>query len=176
MDISQLVVTGDTATKELYREVKGEKFYKFNITLPRCNIMAVVSEFLLKEITGKMRISGYLRSDTIKSPKEHLCTYFHVTDMVEADADEVGTDVVAISGKLAKRGKLTTLNNGRQILPIVLKRVTDDGHTSILHAILNGKDARYINSVEDVNTTYIDTFGSIQSKYGAIEVNIGSLE
>ena len=175
MDISQIVVTGDTATKELYQEVKGEKFYKFNIALPKCTILAVVSEFLLKEMSGKMRLSGYLRSDSIKSPKEHLCTYFHVTDMAEADADEVGTDVVALSGKLAKCGKLITLNNGRQILPIVVRRVTDDGHTSILHAVLNGKDARYINSV-DIKNTYIDAVGSIQSKYGAIEVNISSLK
>lgn len=175
----------DSSKKELYNIVDGETFYTVPVTLDGETIPMVASEYLIKDITGTAVLTGYLRSDNIKSTlntedgkvrKERLYTYFMCTEMEEVSDEAAIVHKVCVSGRITKRTKLSTLKSGKQILPIVVRCKTDDGHTSIIHVVLSNKNARYVNSLEDISNVSINTTGFINVRYGTIEVHAEEAE
>lgn len=174
MVISELTANIDTSKKELFVEEKGEKFYQLPIQLSTCEIIALLSEFLIKETNGKAALKGYLRSSVVKEPREHLFTYFRVTEMNPVTDDTPLTNRVDISGRITKIGELKTLRTGKQVLPIIISRMSDDGNTSILHAVLYEAHARQLNSKRDSQFN-ITASGIILAKNSAIEVGIDEL-
>ena len=172
--ISELIVDTNTTNKELFTEKDGEKFYKIYVHLSSGDIIALVSEFLLKEIDGHAKLKGYLASTVIKEPREHLFTYFNVTEMEPVDENCELTNIVDISGRITKICKLVTLNNGKQILPIVISRMSEDGHTSIIHAVLSNAAARRLNKERDKQYS-INASGAIVTCRSTIEVRVTTL-
>lgn len=173
--ISTIVAEIDVNKKELYKEVNGEKFYRFPITLDVGTLDAVISEYLLKGISNRVLLSGYLRSDNLKEPKEHLYTYFNCTDLKPAGEND-NKHEIHVHGRITKCGRLSCRRDGKQLLPIVVRCKTADGHTSIIHAILFDKNARLVYSFDDVREVSIAASGHINLRYGAIEVHIDDAE
>lgn len=144
--------------------------------LDTCAFDMVVSQYLLKEAKGKVLLSGYLRSDMLKdTPKGHLYTYLMCTDMSPVTED-LKESVVCIVGKIAKCGRLITQANGNQLMTLVIRSRSDDGHTSILHAIVRDKLARYISSLDDLTGQPIQLEGSLQAKHASVEVVANKLK
>lgn len=174
--VSTITASIDASKKELYKEVDGEKFYRVPISMPEGDLDAVVSEYFIKMCTGTVQLSGYIRSDTLKKPKEHLYTYFNCMGVKQVDDNE-NVHEIFISGRLTKKGNLLCRKDGKQILPVVIRcKTADDGNTSIIHAVLFDKNARLVASYEDVREVSITASGKINMRYGTIEVHIDEAE
>lgn len=136
----------------------------------------VISEYQLPTENGAYRITGYLRSDSIKEPKEHLYTYFmgsRASILEEGDAD---INEIRVSGRIVKKGNLAMQKHGRQLLPIIVRCKMDDGRTSIIHAVLFDKYARQVDSYPDVRVASISAVGHINFRHNALEVHIEDAE
>lgn len=130
---------------------------------------------MLPNDSGYFRVNGYVRSDTVKEPTEHLYTYFMCTSLEAAEPEEKAHEIF-VNGRIVKRGKLSVLKQGRQILPIVVRCKMNDGHTSIIHGVLFDKQARLVNSLNDVRVASINASGNLNFRYGTIEVHLPTAE
>lgn len=139
------------------------------------SIDVVISEYLLPTDSGYFRIHGYIRSDTIKEPTEHLFTYFMCTS-TEASTAEDDIHEINVNGRIVKKGKLSVLKQGSHILPIVVRCKMNDGHTSIIHGVLFDKCARLVNSFDDVRVASINANGKLNFRFGTIEVHLPNAE
>lgn len=140
-----------------------------------CEFDFVISQYLLKDAKGTVTLNGYLRSDNLKdTPKGHLYTYFMCTEMLPANGDS-NESVVCLQGKIAKCGRLVTQANGSQLMSVVIRSRSDDGHTSILHMVVRDKLARYISSLNEVEGLSVQAEGKLQSKHSSVELNVSVL-
>lgn len=140
-----------------------------------CEVDFVISQYLFKEAKGTVTLLGYLCSDTLKdTPKGHLYTYFMCAEMLPADEDSKES-VVYVQGKIAKRGRLVTQTNGSQLMSIVVRSRSDDGHTSILHMVARDKLARYISSIDEIEGLNVLAEGKLQAKHKSVELNISGI-
>lgn len=163
--------------KVLYKEVDGEKFYKVPTRLgDNGTIDIVISEYQFPTETGCYNVTGCLRSDLLKEPKEHLYTYFMGSRAVSKVDSRAPVNSICVTGRIVKKGRLSMLRHGKQLLPIVVRCKMDDGHTSIIHAVLFDKDARKLDSFEDVYSASINASGHVIFRYNAIEVHIDDAE
>ena len=161
----------DTANAQRYKVEDGEIFYKVPFTCGKIKMDIVVSEYLLQKKTGGYLLTGYLKSEYTGGQDSHLYTYFMCTNM-EITGDEPSPGPIYISGKIAKSKGFRTLNNGKQILPIVIRHRARDGHTSILHAVLCDKEARYAASLPTLEGSHVDIGGTLQTRYNAVELRV----
>ena len=180
--LSTITVEMDSSKKEVYSIVDGETFYKIPVKLGEEDMSIVASQYLLKDIVGRAFITGYLRSDTIKTTgedaarKERLYTYFMCTGMEEAAEGADDIHDMHVSGRITKCLKFSTLKSGKQILPIVVRCKTDDGHTSIIHVVLTNKNDRYVTSLDDIHDVSITASVVINIRYGTVEVHANDAE
>lgn len=175
--MSTLVAVAMCDKKTVYNTINGETFYKVPIKLQSGEALTmVISEYQCPTEKGLYTIYGCLCSDTIKTPKEHLFTYFKASSATKAEENDAPKNDVKVYGHVVKKGKLTMQKFGKQLLPVVVRCKMDDGHTSIIHAVLYDKDARQVDSVPDVRTVSINASGQVHERYNALEVHIDDVE
>lgn len=151
-----------------------EVFYKIPFKCDKISLDLVVSEYLISKRAGVYKLTGYLSSEYTKAPESHLYTYFMCTNMEQTEED-IQPGPIYISGKVAKLKNFTTLNNGKQILPIVVRHRSRDGHTSILHAVLNDKEARFAAASDIMSGAHVDLEGYLQARYNTVEVVVQAM-
>lgn len=136
----------------------------------------VISEYQLPTVSGSYHVTGYLRSDLLKEPKEHLYTYFMGSRTVATTDGDADKNEIRVAGRIVKKGRLSMLKHGKQLIPIIVRCKMDDGHTSIIHAVLFDKNARQIDSYDDVRSVSINALGHINFRHSALEVHVDDAE
>ena len=206
LENNQLVLVGEvTSEKKLSHEVYGERFYIFNLEVPRLSetkdiIPVTISERLITEdnlkIGAKIVIEGQFRSyNSYENERNRLILTVFAKDIIlQQDLEEevlekrisVSNEVV-LSGYVCKKPIYRKTPFGREIADILLAVNRSYNKSDYIPCIAWGRNARFCENMEV--GTEIKVVGRVQSrmyekKYEdgtvenrvAYEVSIGSLE
>ena len=192
-----------TGEKKFSHEIYGERFYLFNIVIPRLSgnediIPITISERLIKEDTlqegKKLLVKGQFRSyNTYENEKNRLILTVFAKDIMEVEEKE-GTqeenDIVrkvVLIGYICKKPIYRQTPFGREISDILLAVNRAYNKSDYIPCIAWGRNARFCQNLEI--GSQVKVVGRVQSrtyekKYEdgtsqvriAYEVSIGSLE
>ena len=194
-----------TSEKKFSHEIYGEKFYIFNLSVPRLsgnadNIPVTISERLLtnQDITigAKLEIEGQFRSyNSYDHEKNRLILTVFVKDVqflenqeeeVEFRKDQISNEVV-LDGFICKKPIYRKTPFGREISDILLAVNRAYNKSDYIPCIAWGRNARFCENVPV--GTEVRIVGRVQSreyekkyedgtveKKAAYEVSVSSLE
>ena len=205
-DNNHLVLVGKvTSEKELSHEVYGEKFYIFDLSVPRLSgnadiIPITISERLLVAqelaIGSKVTVQGQFRSyNCYENEKNRLILTVFAKDIAFAEDQEeeikVGKDIVSnevtLNGYICKKPIYRKTPFGREISDILLAVNRAYNKSDYIPCIAWGRNARFCENME-VGTA-VKIIGRVQSRIYekkfedgtvqnrvAYEVSVASLE
>ena len=206
LENNQLVLVGEvTSEKRLSHEVYGEKFYIFDLEVPRLSetkdiIPVTISERLITEdnlkIGAKIVVEGQFRSyNSYENERNRLIlTVFAKDILLQENLEEeilekrmsVSNEVILL-GYVCKKPIYRKTPFGREIADILLAVNRSYNKSDYIPCIAWGRNARFCENMEV--GTEIKVIGRVQSrKYEkkhedgtienrvAYEVSIGSLE
>ena len=206
LENNQLVLVGEvTSEKKLSHEVYGERFFIFNLEVPRLSetkdtIPVTISERLITEdnlsLGAKIVIEGQFRSyNSYENEKNRLILTVFAKDIILQSnlEDEVlekrmsVSNEVVLSGYVCKKPIYRKTPFGREIADILLAVNRSYNKSDYIPCIAWGRNARFCENMEV--GTEIKVIGRVQSRMyekkhedGTVEtrvdyeVSIGSLE
>ena len=202
-DNNHIVLVGKITTeKNFSHEIYGERFYVFNIEIPRLSgssdvLPITVSERLLKSeslVGKKVLVDGQFRSynGTENAKSKLILTVFakDVTFLDENGEEEVGklpSNDVILNGYICKKPIYRQTPFGREIADILLAVNRSYNKSDYIPCIAWGRNARFCQDLEVgkqvrivgrvQSRTYEKKFedGSVETKV-AYEVSVSGLE
>ena len=206
LDNNHITLVGKvTSDKKLSHEIYGEKFYIFNLSVPRLsgnfdNIPITISERLITEkglpLESKLSVTGQFRSyNSYEGEKNRLVlTVFakNVEFLEDQEADiPVGKDFVTnevvLDGYICRKPIYRKTPFGREIADILLAVNRSYNKSDYIPCIAWGRNARFCQNLEVgsqiklVGRVQSRTYekkhddGSVETRV-AYEVSVGSLE
>ena len=195
-----------TGEKKFSHEIYGERFYIFNLSIPRLSgnadiIPITVSERLIKEDTlqegKKLLIKGQFRSyNSYENEKNRLILTVFAKDVMLVEEEEEESDIVrkdiitnevVLVGYICKKPIYRQTPFGREISDLLLAVNRAYNKSDYIPCIAWGRNARFCQNLEV--GSQVKVVGRVQSrKYEkkhedgsietrvAYEVSIGSLE
>ena len=195
-----------TGEKNFSHEIYGERFYIFNLSIPRLSgnadiIPITISERLIKEDTlqegNKLLIKGQFRSyNSYENEKNRLILTVFAKDVMEVKEEEEENDIVrkdivtnevVLIGYICKKPIYRQTPFGREISDILLAVNRAYNKSDYIPCIAWGRNARFCQNLEVGSQVKI--VGRVQSRTYekkhedgsvetrvAYEVSIGSLE
>ena len=206
-DNNHLTLVGKvTSDKRFSHEIYGEKFYIFDLSVPRLSgnadvIPVTISERLLTTqdvfIGAKLQIDGQFRSyNSYDNEKNKLILTVFVKDVQfleenQEEEEEVRRDVVSnevvLDGYICKKPIYRKTPFGREISDILLAVNRAYNKSDYIPCIAWGRNARFCQNIEV--GTQVKIVGRVQSRQYekkhedgtvenkvAYEVSVGSLE
>ena len=204
-DNNYLVLVGKvTSEKEFSHEIYGEKFYTFDLSIPRLSgnadvIPVTISERLLTtrdlSIGENVRIDGQFRSyNSYENERNRLILTVFVKDIEFLNEDEIQlprkdiiSNEVILDGFICKRPIYRKTPFGREISDILLAVNRAYNKSDYIPCIAWGRNARFCENI--VVGTEVKVVGRVQSreyekkkedgtveKRIAYEVSVSSLE
>ena len=183
-----------TGEKKFSHEIYGERFYIFNLEIPRLSgnediIPITVSERLIGENTlsegNKLLVKGQFRSyNSYENGKNRLILTVFAKDVLEvkdeeeenemAKKDEITNEVVLI-GFICKKPIYRQTPFGREISDLLLAVNRAYNKSDYIPCIAWGRNARFCQNLEVGAQVKKHEDGSVETRV-AYEVSIGSLE
>ena len=169
-----------TSEKRFSHEIYGEKFYIFDLSIPRLsgnadNIPITISERLLTEnglpIGSKISVEGQFRSYNCYQGEKNrliLTVFAKQVDFVENQEEDiqVGKDIttneVVLDGYICKKPIYRKTPFGREIADILLAVNRAYGKSDYIPCICWGRNARYAGNLSVGSR--IQLWGRIQSR------------
>lgn len=190
---NHLVLVGKvTSEKRLSHEVYGEKFYIFDLTVPRLSgnadlIPITISERLLmaQELTvgSKVTVQGQFRSyNCYENEKNRLILTVFAKDITFAEDQEeeiqVGKDIVSneviLNGYICKKPIYRKTPFGREISDILLAVNRAYNKSDYIPCIAWGRNARFCENME-VGTA-VKIIGRVQSRMYEKKLEDGTVQ
>ena len=151
MVISTLVGTLDyPAEKVIHYKTDKEKFYLVGLMFGECRIPAVCSEFLLKDIKGKVEVQGYINSTyKVIEGKRKLFTFLQIINIAEMEEDTQDDDVVVVDVTITHVGDFQiSEKNGRAYLPLVGICYIGHKKSAVIHMLATETIARQLKDIK----------------------------
>ena len=207
LENNHLTLVGKVTSEKVFsHEIYGEKFYTFNLEIPRLSgsadiIPITISDRLIVggiiDVGNKVSIKGQFRSyNSYEGEKSRLVLTVFAKDiepLVETEAEKniVRTDIVTnevvLIGYICKKPIYRKTPFGREIADILLAVNRAYNKSDYIPAIAWGRNARFCENIEV--GTEVKVLGRIQSRNYekkhedgtveqriAYEVSLGSLE
>lgn len=207
LENNHLTLVGKVTSEKVFsHEIYGEKFYTFNIEIPRLSgsadiIPITISDRLIVgnilDIGNKVSIKGQFRSyNSYEGERSRLVLTVFAKDIetlveTEAEKNVVRTDIVTnevvLIGYICKKPVYRKTPFGREIADILLAVNRAYNKSDYIPAIAWGRNARFCENIEV--GTEVKVLGRIQSRNYekkhedgtveqriAYEVSLGSLE
>jgi len=190
---NHLVLVGKvTSEKRVSHEVYGEKFYIFDLSVPRLSgnadiIPITISERLLmaEELTvgSKVTVQGQFRSyNCYENEKNRLILTVFAKDITFAEDQEeeikVGKDIVSnevtLNGYICKRPIYRKTPFGREISDILLAVNRAYNKSDYIPCIAWGRNARFCENME-VGTA-VKIIGRVQSRMYEKKLEDGTVQ
>ncbi len=184
LENNHLVLVGKVTSDKTYsHEIYGEKFYIFNLEVPRLSkavdiIPITVSERLLTnidlEIGKKLSVEGQFRSyNSYQNERNKLILTVFAKDMVEVNDEEepkedeeeksnVVTNEVVLSGYICKKPIYRQTPFDREIADILLAVNRAYNKSDYIPCIAWGRNARFCQNIEV--GTEVKIIGRVQSR------------
>lgn len=168
MIVNQFIGTVTPST-EVFKEVEGEKFYKGTIQMGSTLMSIVYSEYIANKIQGRVRATGYVRSDrsSIK-----IFTFINVMDAVPTKEEESAK--LLFDGKIITVKELRATSGGKEVLPMIVSYKTADGSTTLLHCKAMDKVARQLLGGELRCGMHVQAEGELHSSGNCVSVFINT--
>ena len=172
-----------TGEKRFSHEIYGERFYIFNISIPRLSgnadiIPITVSERLIKEDTlnegRKLLVKGQFRSyNAYENEKNRLILTVFAKDVVELEENEskeenemvrkdIITNEVVLIGYICKKPIYRQTPFGREISDLLLAVNRAYNKSDYIPCIAWGRNARFCQELEV--GTQVKVIGRVQSR------------
>ena len=183
-----------TGEKKFSHEIYGERFYIFNLSIPRLSgnsdiIPITVSERLIKEDTlregNKLLIKGQFRSyNSYENEKNRLILTVFAKDIMEVEENEeeendmvrkdVITNEVVLVGYICKKPIYRQTPFGREISDLLLAVNRAYNKSDYIPCIAWGRNARFCQNLEV--GTQVKVVGRVQSRTYEKKHEDGSVE
>ena len=172
-----------TGEKELSHEIYGERFYIFNLSIPRLSgnndiIPITVSERLIKEDTlqegRKLLVKGQFRSyNSYENERNRLILTVFAKDLMEVEESEedgeneivrkdIITNEVVLVGYICKKPIYRQTPFGREISDILLAVNRAYNKSDYIPCIAWGRNARFCQNLEV--GAQVKVVGRVQSR------------
>lgn len=153
--------------RQLYKEVKDEKFYITTVKMEGIDIPAVGSEYILDGLEGRVRLQYYLRSET--TPDNKLFTFMQIMTAQPVEETLEETNMIQIGGCIAKtKGLLIKNKIGLEVLPFIIKYKSYDGNFNVAHCVAKGAKARELSKIQKGDI--VEVTGKFKKEHNALEV------
>ncbi len=182
LENNHLVLVGKVTSDKTYsHEIYGEKFYIFNLEVPRLSkvvdvIPITVSERLLTnldlEIGKTLKVEGQFRSyNSYQNEKNKLILTVFAKDIVEVEENESNeeekneeelTNLVILSGYICKKPIYRQTPFGREIADILLAVNRAYNKSDYIPCVAWGRNARFCQNIEV--GTEVKIVGRVQSR------------
>lgn len=183
-----------TGEKKFSHEIYGERFYIFNLSIPRLSgnsdiIPITVSERLIKEDTlqegNKLLIKGQFRSyNSYENEKNRLILTVFAKDIMEVEENEeeendivrkdIITNEVVLVGYICKKPIYRQTPFGREIADLLLAVNRAYNKSDYIPCIAWGRNARFCQNLEV--GTQVKVVGRVQSRAYEKKHEDGSVE
>ena len=184
-----------TGEKKFRHEIYGERFYIFNLSIPRLSgnsdiIPITVSERLIKEDTlqegNKLLIKGQFRSyNSYENEKNRLILTVFAKDILEVEENEgeeendivrkdIITNEVVLVGYICKKPIYRQTPFGREISDLLLAVNRAYNKSDYIPCIAWGRNARFCQNLEV--GTQVKVVGRVQSRTYEKKHEDGSVE
>ena len=184
-----------TGEKKFSHEIYGERFYIFNLSIPRLSgnsdiIPITVSERLIKEDTlqegNKLLIKGQFRSyNSYENEKNRLILTVFAKDILEVEENEgeeendivrkdIITNEVVLVGYICKKPIYRQTPFGREISDLLLAVNRAYNKSDYIPCIAWGRNARFCQNLEV--GTRVKVVGRVQSRTYEKKHEDGSVE
>ena len=183
-----------TGEKKFSHEIYGERFYIFNLSIPRLSgnsdiIPITVSERLIKEDTlqegKKLLIKGQFRSyNSYENEKNRLILTVFAKDIMEVEENEeeendivrkdIITNEVVLVGYICKKPIYRQTPFGREIADLLLAVNRAYNKSDYIPCIAWGRNARFCQNLEV--GTQVKVIGRVQSRTYEKKHEDGSVE
>ena len=184
-----------TGEKKISHEIYGEKFYIFNISIPRLSgnndiIPITISERLLKEDTltdGKMiMIKGQFRSyNSYQNERNRLILTVFAKDLLEIEENEIEeeneivkkditSNEVVLAGYICKKPIYRQTPFGREISDILLAVNRAYNKSDYIPCIAWGRNARFCQEIQV--GSQVKVIGRVQSRTYEKKFEDGTVE
>ena len=183
-----------TGEKKFSQEIYGERFYIFNLSIPRLSgnsdiIPITVSERLIKEDTlqegNKLLIKGQFRSyNSYENEKNRLILTVFAKDIMEVEENEeeendivrkdIVTNEVVLVGYICKKPIYRQTPFGREIADLLLAVNRAYNKSDYIPCIAWGRNARFCQNLEV--GTQVKVVGRVQSRTYEKKHEDGSVE
>ena len=183
-----------TGEKKFSHEIYGERFYIFNLSIPRLSgnsdiIPITVSERLIKEDTlqegNKLLIKGQFRSyNSYENEKNRLILTVFAKDIMEVEENEeeendivrkdIVTNEVVLVGYICKKPIYRQTPFGREISDLLLAVNRAYNKSDYIPCIAWGRNARFCQNLEV--GTQVKVVGRVQSRAYEKKYEDGSVE
>ena len=184
-----------TGEKKFSHEIYGERFYIFNLSIPRLSgnsdiIPITVSERLIKEDTlqegNKLLIKGQFRSyNSYENEKNRLILTVFAKDILEVEESEgeeendivrkdIITNEVVLVGYICKKPIYRQTPFGREIADLLLAVNRAYNKSDYIPCIAWGRNARFCQNLEV--GTQVKVVGRVQSRTYEKKHEDGSVE
>ena len=183
-----------TGEKKFSHEIYGERFYIFNLSIPRLSgnsdiIPITVSERLIKEDTlqegKKLLIKGQFRSyNSYENEKNRLILTVFAKDIMEVEENEeeendivrkdIITNEVVLVGYICKKPIYRQTPFGREIADLLLAVNRAYNKSDYIPCIAWGRNARFCQNLEV--GTQVKVVGRVQSRTYEKKHEDGSVE
>ena len=184
-----------TGEKKFSHEIYGERFYIFNLSIPRLSgnsdiIPITVSERLIKEDTlqegNKLLIKGQFRSyNSYENEKNRLILTVFAKDILEVEENEgeeendivrkdIITNEVVLVGYICKKPIYRQTPFGREISDLLLSVNRAYNKSDYIPCIAWGRNARFCQNLEV--GTQVKVVGRVQSRAYEKKHEDGSVE
>ena len=183
-----------TGEKKFSHEIYGERFYIFNLSIPRLSgnsdiIPITVSERLIKEDTlqegNKLLIKGQFRSyNSYENEKNRLILTVFAKDIMEVEENEeeendivrkdIVTNEVVLVGYICKKPIYRQTPFGREIADLLLAVNRAYNKSDYIPCIAWGRNARFCQNLEV--GTQVKVVGRVQSRAYEKKYEDGSVE
>ena len=183
-----------TGEKEFSHEIYGERFYIFNLSIPRLSgnndiIPITVSERLIKEDTlqedKKLLVKGQFRSyNSYENEKNRLILTVFAKDIIEVEENEdeenemvkkdIITNEVVLVGYICKKPIYRQTPFGREISDILLAVNRAYNKSDYIPCIAWGRNARFCQNLEV--GSQVKVVGRVQSRTYEKKYEDGTIE
>ncbi len=183
-----------TGEKKFSHEIYGERFYIFNLSIPRLSgnsdiIPITISERLIKEDTlqegNKLLIKGQFRSyNSYENEKNRLILTVFAKDIMEVEENEeeendivrkdIVTNEVVLVGYICKKPIYRQTPFGREIADLLLAVNRAYNKSDYIPCIAWGRNARFCQNLEV--GTQVKVVGRVQSRTYEKKHEDGSVE
>ena len=183
-----------TGEKKFSHEIYGERFYIFNLSIPRLSgnsdiIPITVSERLIKEDTlqegNKLLIKGQFRSyNSYENEKNRLILTVFAKDIMEVEENgeeendivrkDIVTNEVVLVGYICKKPIYRQTPFGREIADLLLAVNRAYNKSDYIPCIAWGRNARFCQNLEV--GTQVKVVGRVQSRTYEKKHEDGSVE
>ena len=183
-----------TGEKKFSHEIYGERFYIFNLSIPRLSgnsdiIPITVSERLIKEDTlqegNKLLIKGQFRSyNSYENEKNRLILTVFAKDIMEVEENgeeendivrkDIVTNEVVLVGYICKKPIYRQTPFGREISDLLLAVNRAYNKSDYIPCIAWGRNARFCQNLEV--GTQVKVVGRVQSRTYEKKHEDGSVE